>query len=61
MSKRHRILSFAVLLLALSTAWGQDSSQDSPAQTQDTNGVPAATPQQPVPAFGQDNPTPSIT
>jgi hypothetical protein len=55
MSKRHGIWSFAVLLLALSTAWGQDNSAQQPADTQ-----PAVTPQQPpVPAYGPDNAAPA--
>jgi len=45
-----------VLVLALSAAWGQDSSAQKPADT------PAdANPQQPIPAFGQDNPAPPIS
>jgi hypothetical protein len=70
MSKRHGIWSFAVLLLALSAAWGQDSSAQpssaqqgsaqSPAQ-QPADDMPTTNPQQPVPAFGQNSPTPSIS
>jgi hypothetical protein len=47
MSQRQIMGAFVVLILALSAAWGQDSSTDN-------------TPQQPVPAFGPDNPVPSI-
>src|ERR1022692_1799105 len=55
MSKRDSIWALAVILLALSAAWGQDSSAQQPAGAQtDSN------PQQPVPAFGPDNPTPSV-
>src|ERR1039458_2051046 len=50
MNKRHGIWSFVVLLLALSAAWGQDTSPQEP----------ETTPQQPVPAFGPDNPVPQV-
>jgi hypothetical protein len=56
MSKRHGIWSFVVLILALSAAWGQDSSAQQPAETPPESNPP----QQPVPAFGPDNPAPSI-
>src|ERR1022692_1049615 len=55
MSKRHGIWGFVVLVLALSAAWGQDSSAQQPA-----GATPDSSPQQPVPAFGPDNPAPSI-
>jgi hypothetical protein len=55
MSKRNGIWSFVVLVLALSAAWGQDSSAQQPADD-----VPTTNPQQPVPAFGPDNPAPPV-
>jgi len=55
MSKRYGIWSLAVVLLALSAAWGQDSSAQQPAEV-----PPDTNPQQPIPAFGQENPTPQI-
>src|SRR5580700_207198 len=55
MSKRDSIWALVVIVLALSAAWGQDSSAQQPA-----GGATETTPQQPVPAFGPDNPTPSI-
>ena len=55
MSKRHGIWGFVVLVLALSAAWGQDSSAQQPA-----GATPDSSPQQPVPAFGPDNPAPPI-
>jgi|SRR5580658_99658 hypothetical protein len=55
MSKRRSIWVLVVLVLALSAAWGQDSSAQKPADA-----PPDATPQQPVPAFGQDNQTPPV-
>jgi hypothetical protein len=51
MSKRQNIGAFLILLFAVSAAWGQSSSTDAPQDTQ---------PQQPVPAFGPDNPAPPI-
>jgi hypothetical protein len=51
MSKRHSIWALVVLALALSAAWGQDSSAP-----QSSGTAPDATPQQPTPAFGQDSP-----
>jgi hypothetical protein len=56
MTKRHSIWVLVVLLFALSAARGQDNSAQPPAEA-----PPEANPQQPVPAFGQDNPTPSIS
>jgi hypothetical protein len=56
MSKRHSPWSLGMLLLALAAAWGQDNSSQQPAET------PAqGSPQQPVPAYGSDNPAPSIS
>src|SRR6202451_4850324 len=56
MSKLHSPWSLGVLLLGLVSAWGQDNSSQQPAET------PAqGTPQQPVPAYGPDNPAPSIS
>jgi hypothetical protein len=56
MIKRHSISVLVVLVLALSAAWGQDSSAQPPADA-----PPNTNPQQPIPAFGQDNPAPSIS
>jgi len=55
MSKRHSIEALVVLVLALSAAWGQDSSGQEPA-----GATPDSSPQQPAPAYGPDNPVPSI-
>ncbi|MGA7818125.1 MAG: hypothetical protein WCA99_13825 [Candidatus Sulfotelmatobacter sp.] len=58
MSKRRNLWAFFVWLplLALTAAWGQDSSPQQPAgSATDSN------PQQPVPAYGQDDSVPSIT
>ena len=55
MSKRDSIGALVVLLLALSAAWGQESSTQQPAETPS-----GGSPQQPVPAFGPDNPAPPI-
>ncbi len=55
MRKRDSIGLLVVLLVALSAAWGQDSSAQQPAGT-----VPDNVSQQPVPAFGTDNPAPQI-
>jgi hypothetical protein len=55
MTKRDSICALAVILLALSAAWGQDSSAQQPA-----GGAPDSSPQQPVPAFGPDNPAPPV-
>ncbi|MGA7220337.1 MAG: hypothetical protein WBX38_18620 [Candidatus Sulfotelmatobacter sp.] len=53
MIQRVNIGILVVLLVALGAAWGQDSSAQQPADTPQE-----ATPQQPVPAFGTDNPAP---
>jgi hypothetical protein len=55
MSKRQSLWALVVLLLALTAAWGQDSSTQQPADTAQSN------PQQPVPAYGPDNTVPSIS
>lgn len=55
MSKRESIGALGVLLLVVSAAWGQDSSVPPPADSSSNNN-----PQQPVPAFGPDNPTPPV-
>ncbi|MFZ0759031.1 MAG: hypothetical protein WAM69_03695 [Candidatus Sulfotelmatobacter sp.] len=54
MNKGHTIiLTLTLTLFAASAAWGQDNSgQQSGGATPDSN------PQQPVPAFGQENPAP---
>ena len=52
MRKRDGIGALIVLLVALSAAGGQDTSTQQPAD------APSGTPQQPVPAFGLDNPAP---
>jgi hypothetical protein len=54
MRKRESIGILVVLLLAASAAWGQDSSVPPPADSSSSN------PQQPVPAFGPDNPAPPV-
>lgn len=58
MSKLRSIGMLAMLVLALSAAWAQDSSTPP-----STNGMPdaGAQPQQPVPAYGQENAPPPIT
>ncbi len=56
MSKHHRPWSLGMLLLAVSAAWGQDNTAPPPATAS-----PEASPQQPVPAYGPDNPAPSIS
>ncbi len=43
-----------IVLLAVSAAWAQDSSVPPPAD------APSGTQQQPVPAFGPDNPAPAV-
>ena len=53
MSTRHSIWTMTLLALALSGAWAQDSSTP-PAES-------APAPQEPVAAYGQDNPATSIT
>ena len=53
MSKHHRPWSLGMLLLAVSAAWGQDNPAPPPATAS-----PEASPQQPVPAYGPDNPAP---
>jgi hypothetical protein len=56
MSKLQSILTLSMLAFALSGAWAQDTSTP-PASTE-----PAAqSPQQPIPAYGQDNAPPPIT
>jgi len=54
MRKRDGIGLLVVLLVALSAAWAQDSSAQQPAD------APSGNPQQPVPAFGPDNPAPPV-
>src|SRR3984893_9398762 len=54
MRKRDGIGALVVLLVALSAAWAQDSSAQQPAD------APSGNPQQPVPAFGPDNPAPPV-
>jgi hypothetical protein len=54
MRKRESLGALVVLLLAASAAWGQDSSVPPPADSSSSN------PQQPVPAFGPDNPAPPV-
>jgi hypothetical protein len=57
MSKRHSPWFLAVSLLFCGAVWGQDNSAQQPAST-----APDANPQQPVPAYGPDNPAaPSIS
>jgi hypothetical protein len=56
MSKRHSIWVLVLLALALSGAWGQDSSA-----AQSSGTTPDATPQQPTPAFGQDSPATPVS
>lgn len=55
MRKRDSIGGLVVLLVVLSAAWGQDSSAQQPEGT-----APASVPQQPVPAYGTDNPAPPV-
>jgi hypothetical protein len=55
MRKRDSLGALVVLLAALSAAWGQESSAQQPAGT-----VPDSVSQQPVPAYGTDNPAPPI-
>lgn len=56
MSKCRSLWAFLVWLplLALTPAWGQDSTPQQPEGT-----APDSTPQQPTPAYGQDNSVPS--
>jgi len=54
MRKRDGIGVLIVLLVALSAAGGQDTSTQQPAD------APSGTQQQPVPAFGPDNPAPAV-
>lgn len=57
MNKCHAVWCFAVLMLALNPAWGQDSSGQQPADT-----PPDTNPQPPLPAYGPANPAiPSIS
>jgi hypothetical protein len=56
MTLRHSICSMVVLVVALSAAWGQDTSAQ-----QSTDATPAPSPQQPVPAFGQENAPPAVS
>src|ERR1700676_5264009 len=56
MNKHCRLWGLVILSVVSSTAWGQDSSAQSPAET-----MPQSTPQQPVPAYGPDNTVPSIS
>ena len=56
MSKRHSIWVPVMLALALSAAWGQDSSPQ-----QSTGTTPDTSPQQPAPAFGQDTPATPVS
>ncbi|MGA7402540.1 MAG: hypothetical protein WBW38_21150 [Candidatus Sulfotelmatobacter sp.] len=56
MSKCHSLWSLGVLLLVFGVAWGQDNSGQAPAGT-----TPEGTQQQPVPAYGPDNPAPSVS
>jgi hypothetical protein len=57
MSKRHSLWAFFgwLPLLALTAAWGQDSSPQQPAGS-----TPDSSSQQPIPAYGPDNSAPSI-
>ena len=55
MSKRHSLWALVVLPLALTAAWGQETSAQQPADSAQS------TPQQPVPAYGPDNTLPSIS
>jgi hypothetical protein len=55
MRKRKSIGVLVLMLIALSAAWGQDSSAPEPAEI-----APNTVPQQPVPAYGTDNPAPPI-
>jgi hypothetical protein len=57
MNKLQTIWTFGMLACALSGAWAQDSSTPPPA-TEDT---PQSAPQEPVPAYGQDNAPPPIS
>ena len=55
MSNRESTGALVVLLLALSVAWGQDSTVPPPEEASSNSN-----PQQPVPAFGPDNPAPPV-
>ena len=54
MKKRESIGAMVVVLVVLSAAWGQDSSVPPPPESSNSN------PQQPVPAFGPENPAPPV-
>jgi hypothetical protein len=58
MSRRQSMASVGVLVFALSVAWAQDTSTTPP-----NGGAPdaGAAPQQPAPAYGQDNAPPPMT
>jgi hypothetical protein len=57
MSKRYTRWAFVLWLplLCFAAAWAQDSSPQQP-----EGSMPDSSPQQPAPAYGQDNPVPSI-
>jgi hypothetical protein len=54
MRRRYSMGVLVLLLVAVSAAWGQDTS------AQPAEGVPASAPQQPVPAYGTDNTAPPV-
>jgi hypothetical protein len=56
MSRVHKICLLAILAVALSGAWAQDSTEP-----QSTEGAPQSAPQEPTPAYGQENAPPPIT
>jgi hypothetical protein len=56
MSKLHGILTLGMIACALSGAWAQDSSTPP-----STEAPPQSEPQQPAPAYGQENAPPAIS
>ena len=62
MSKRQSIWIVGMLALAVSGAWAQDSSTPPPAEPASPGQQePQATPQAPIPAYGQENTPPPIS
>ena len=56
MSKLQSMWTLGMLALALSTAWAQDSSTPPPSEP-----APQTNPQEPTPAYGQENAPPPVS
>ena len=61
MSKRQSIWILGMLALAVTGAWAQDSSTPPPEPASPGQQEPQATPQAPIPAYGQENTPPPIS